>query len=259
MHDNSVSQRDYNPKSDRYTESNYINADFGSAFATLESLIQNYERQFFAVGADFEPSSKPSLLGKRNAEAAVKKPDDDKASQKKRDQKAKTKDELKTVPKEEVKSEAAPSTGRKSTRIAAQVTKPIYTMPTDADLDRLDGGAGSKGGSISVMLAQTYDPDRDDPKGWLMSEKLDGVRCYWNGTTMFTRNGNRIFAPDEWRDQLPKIALDGELWSGRDNFQSIVSTVRRTEPDSDKWKDIKFMVFDAPLVKGTFAQRLKLV
>jgi DNA ligase-1 len=132
-------------------------------------------------------------------------------------------------------------------------------MPTDADLDRIDAGAGSKSGSISVMLAQTYDPDRDDPKGWLMSEKLDGVRCYWNGTTMFTRNGNRIFAPDEWRDQLPKIALDGELWSGRDSFQSIVSTVRRTEPDSDKWKDIKFMVFDAPLVKGTFAQRIKLV
>jgi hypothetical protein len=88
MHDNSVSQRDYNPKSDRYTESNFTNADFGSAFATLESLIQNYERQCFAIGADFEPSSKPSLLGKRKAEAVVKKSDDDNASLKKRDQKA---------------------------------------------------------------------------------------------------------------------------------------------------------------------------
>mgnify|MGYP002634607854 CR=1 FL=1 len=90
-----------------------------------------------------------------------------------------------------------------------------------------------------------------------MSEKLDGVRCYWDGSTMFTRNGNRIFAPKEWVAKLPDVALDGELWSGRDNFQQIVSTVRRNEPDSEKWKDIKFMVFDGPSCKGGFAKRYK--
>jgi DNA ligase-1 len=68
------------------------------------------------------------------------------------------------------------------------------------------------------MLAETYKSEEHDPKGWLMSEKLDGVRCYWNGTTMYTRNGNKIFAPKEWIDKLPKVALDGELWSGRDDF-----------------------------------------
>ena len=53
------------------------------------------------------------------------------------------------------------------------------------------GGDGADGsGSISVMLAQTYDETRDDPSGWLMSEKLDGVRCYWDGSVMYTRNGN---------------------------------------------------------------------
>lgn len=91
-----------------------------------------------------------------------------------------------------------------------------------------------------------------------MSEKLDGVRCYWDGETMYTRNGNRIFAPKEWIAELPAgIALDGELWSGRDSFQSIVSTVRRVEPESDRWKHIKFMVFDGPALKGGFQQRLK--
>ena len=90
-----------------------------------------------------------------------------------------------------------------------------------------------------------------------MSEKLDGVRCYWNGSNMYTRNGNRIFAPDEWVKNLPKLAIDGELWSGRDSFQSIVSTVRKTEPEPERWKEIKFMIFDAPLLKGTFAQRVK--
>lgn len=76
----------------------------------------------------------------------------------------------------------------------------------------------SGSGAIEVMLAQTYDPTRDDPSGWLMSEKMDGVRCYWSGTCLYTRTGKLIFAPKEWKDQLPKLALDGELWSGRDDF-----------------------------------------
>ena len=82
-------------------------------------------------------------------------------------------------------------------------------------------------GSIPVMLAHNYDPDKHDVTGWLMSEKLDGVRCYWNGTTMYTRNGNAFYAPDDWKAKLPKIALDGELWTNRDDFQKIVSIVRK--------------------------------
>ena len=92
-----------------------------------------------------------------------------------------------------------------------------------------------------------------------MSEKLDGVRCYWDGSTMFTRNGNQIFAPKEWVKNLPSIALDGELWSGRDDFQSIVSIVRRQDPDVEKWKTIKFMIFDGPLLKGNFSKRLTIL
>lgn len=68
------------------------------------------------------------------------------------------------------------------------------------------------------MLAQSYDPEKHDPKGWLMSEKLDGVRCYWNGKTMFSRNGKLFYPPDDWKKKLPPIALDGELWSKRDDF-----------------------------------------
>jgi DNA ligase 1 len=56
------------------------------------------------------------------------------------------------------------------------------------------------------------------------------------------------------------MALDGELWSGRDDFQKIVSIVRHKTPDSNDWKQIKFMVFDAPgLVEKTFCQRLALI
>ena len=64
------------------------------------------------------------------------------------------------------------------------------------------------------MLAQTFKPDLHDPTGWLISEKLDGVRCFWDGKQMFSRNGN-LFVPPAWfAEILPKdIALDGELWT----------------------------------------------
>ena len=87
------------------------------------------------------------------------------------------------------------------------------------------------------MLAQNYDPEKHDPTGWLMSEKLDGVRCYWNGSTMYTRNGNPFFAPKWWKDKLPKIALDGELWTNRDDFQKIVSIVRKQDTKNEEWKN----------------------
>lgn len=102
---------------------------------------------------------------------------------------------------------------RKSTR--TKNYEPIYD---EAEIYKLLNEKKTSSGSLSVMLAQTYDPERDDPSGWLMSEKLDGVRCYWNGKSMFTRNGNKIYAPKEWTANLPEMALDGELWTERDNF-----------------------------------------
>jgi DNA ligase-1 len=68
------------------------------------------------------------------------------------------------------------------------------------------------------MLAENYNPEKHDPSGWLMSEKLDGVRCYWNGSVMYTRNGNHFYAPKWWKEKLPKMALDGELFTKRDDF-----------------------------------------
>jgi len=50
------------------------------------------------------------------------------------------------------------------------------------------------------MLAHNYDPEKHDPSGWLMSEKMDGVRCYWNGTSMFTRTGKPFYPPQSWKN-----------------------------------------------------------
>ena len=83
-------------------------------------------------------------------------------------------------------------------------------------------------GSIECMLAKSYESDRHNPTHWFMSEKLDGVRCYWNGDELYTRNGKLFYAPDFFRDTLPSnLALDGELWTKRDDFQKAISIVRR--------------------------------
>jgi DNA ligase 1 len=114
-----------------------------------------------------------------------------------------------------------------------------------------------KSGSIPLMLAHTIDKVGQDPKGWLMSEKLDGVRCYWNGKKMYSRNGNEFFPPKWFSDSLPKdIALDGELFTKRADFQRTISIVKKYHTDKatdNDWKEITYMVFDAPLIKGNFS------
>jgi len=50
-------------------------------------------------------------------------------------------------------------------------------------------------GAIDLMLAHKYEAVGVDPTGWYMSEKLDGVRCFWNGKKLYSRAGNEFFAP----------------------------------------------------------------
>ena len=61
------------------------------------------------------------------------------------------------------------------------------------------------------MLAKNWD-NSSDPTGWLMSEKYDGMRLYWNGSDFFTRQGKKVKVPYYWKRQMPRYALDGELW-----------------------------------------------
>jgi DNA ligase-1 len=88
-----------------------------------------------------------------------------------------------------------------------------------------------------------------------MSEKLDGVRAYWDGKRLITRNGNVIYAPDWFLDTLPSIALDGELFAGRGEFQKTVSIVRKKTPVDSEWKTMHYRVFDAPEVPGPVEKR----
>ena len=90
-----------------------------------------------------------------------------------------------------------------------------------------------------VLLAAKYDAEKDDPKGWWMSEKMDGVRAYWSGSNFYSRSGNEFFAPEWFTAKLPKKPLDGELWCGRGMFQKCVGFVKtkhRTKQTDENWK-----------------------
>ena len=106
-----------------------------------------------------------------------------------------------------------------------------------------------------VTLAKRYDESIDVSQYWV-SEKLDGVRAYWNGKHLISRQGNHFEAPGWFTQGFPEQALDGELWTGRNQFQSLMSIVTKQTDDGARWKQVKYCVFDLPLHPGSFSQRL---
>ena len=92
--------------------------------------------------------------------------------------------------------------------------------------------------------------------GWLASEKLDGVRAYWDGRNLLSRNGKILAAPEGWSTYFPPFALDGELYTARGEFEKIQSTVMDKAPNKAAWSEIKFYVFDVPEASGGLLERL---
>jgi DNA ligase-1 len=134
-----------------------------------------------------------------------------------------------------------------------------------------------------LMLAHKFEPDKHNPAGMYVSLKLDGTRCLWDGgvtrglpkimvpwanqdkdgrytdppvcTGLWSRYGNIIHAPSWFLDQLPSgVMLDGELWSGRGNFQESRSTVATLVPDNERWRKITYNIFDIPPITELFKE-----
>ena len=69
-----------------------------------------------------------------------------------------------------------------------------------------------------VSLAAKWKPSIN-PTGYLMSEKLDGMRAYWCGRQLWTRSGLPIVTPEWFTTGFPAdVELDGELFLGRKLF-----------------------------------------
>jgi DNA ligase 1 len=115
-------------------------------------------------------------------------------------------------------------------------------------------GAGDEKMGPPLLLAERWD-NAQDLAGWWFSEKLDGVRAYWDGQSLISRLGNRFHAPDWFLEGLPAMPLDGELWIGRKAFQRTVGIVRRQDK-TELWKQVRYVAFDAPGLDEAFEDRL---
>ena len=139
--------------------------------------------------------------------------------------------------------------------IPTNAARPRKATPTSAASSGGPSDTTSAASGPPILLAHSWTTDVD-LTGWWMSEKLDGVRAYWDGTQFISRQGNVYHAPDWFIEDLPKdVHLDGELWLSRKGFQRAVSIVRRQDK-SDHWKEITYLVFDAPAVDDVFEARM---
>lgn len=114
--------------------------------------------------------------------------------------------------------------------------------------------AASPDAPPELLLAHNAPPDID-PAGYLVSEKLDGVRALWDGQRMRLRGGGTVALPAWFAARLPAIALDGELWIARGRFDEVSATVRRQAPDDAAWRAVRYLVFELPNAPGPFSER----
>ena len=94
--------------------------------------------------------------------------------------------------------------------------------------------------------------------GWLMSEKLDGVRAYWDGKRLISRGGHEFKVPLWFIKDFPPFEIDGELWSRRGDFENISGIVRKQTPH-EGWRQLTYNIFEVPNQKGGLLSRLKVL
>jgi DNA ligase-1 len=112
----------------------------------------------------------------------------------------------------------------------------------------------------TCILAHPWDGDQD-LTGWLLSEKLDGVRALWDPAVgaLRSRNDKPLNAPAWFIGQMPPYKLDGELFLGRRRFQELVGIVRKKVPLDGEWAGVAYCVFDGPDLPGGFSDRMRVL
>ncbi|HIP50857.1 MAG TPA: DNA ligase [Campylobacterales bacterium] len=109
----------------------------------------------------------------------------------------------------------------------------------------------------SLLLLKSYNSDIN-VTNWLVSEKLDGVRAYWDGFKLVSRNGKEFAVPKWFVKDFPPFEIDGELWTSRGDFENIISIVNTQSPH-DRWKEISYQIFEVPNQKGGLLMRLEVL
>ena len=109
------------------------------------------------------------------------------------------------------------------------------------------------------MLAHKFDNKRVDwSKPVFIQPKLDGIRCIMTADGCYSRNGKKFMNVQHLYTKAikdlfkvnPLLVLDGELYNHdlRDNFEKIVSLVRKQKPKPEDRKEarklIQYHVYD---------------
>lgn len=116
-----------------------------------------------------------------------------------------------------------------------------------------------------LLLTDYHKSPPPDLQGFLVSEKLDGVRGIWNGKTLKTRGGRILTPPACFIKDFPPFALDGELWIERGSFEEVASITSTLCKDcacdtahtqsktnnlapwqQSTWGKVRYYVFDVP-------------
>ena len=113
--------------------------------------------------------------------------------------------------------------------------------------------------AFSLDLLRLSEFKDQNVAGWLASEKLDGVRAYWDGENLLSRQGKKLSAPPSFTKNFPKFALDGELYAKELKFEEIQASVMDKLPDEKAWSRLKFHVFDVPEASGGLLARLEVL
>ena len=117
---------------------------------------------------------------------------------------------------------------------------------------------------MKPMLAKKMEEDQFDlilGKGYYQP-KLDGVRLVWDGNEALSRNQKPILGMPRLINELKKyfsdIPLDGELYLHGSSFQKALGSIRRTVNIQEN-EDIKYWVYDTPLLNSQFGDRLQIL
>lgn len=114
------------------------------------------------------------------------------------------------------------------------------------------------------MLARKYEKFAPG----FVQPKLDGIRCVARQEGLFTREGQPILGAPHIHEALlpvlrkqPSLMLDGELYNHelKDDFNTIISLVRKKEPDPDHLIRsralVQYHVYDLPSSERAFSHR----
>lgn len=143
-----------------------------------------------------------------------------------------------------------------------------YTKNLDRDYHRTIEGARGGAHFFEPMLAEKY---KEFAPGFAQP-KLDGIRCIAKADGLWSRQGKPIMGAPHIAEVLtplfqnnPSLILDGELYnhSLKDDFNTIVSVVKKQKPDAEDLEKskalVQYHVYDMPSHSGVFRERTKML